>query len=155
MGPGDVCRMQNKKSQNYPCRRHDVLSGTWYKTGGGGVAIWLNVILTPRVAYPEIKLQVRDIVRVAGIVAPFPPVGAFIRGKFVFSSFREKMGTGDGTGPSASCMYCCPLCPTGGRYVTGEPGKLQGRNRVRIIEGSCGYRARGVSIRGKFVYRET
>ena len=29
----------------------------------------------PRVAYPEVKLQVRDIVRVAGIVAPFAPLG--------------------------------------------------------------------------------
>ena len=69
----------------------------------------------PRIAYPEIKFQVRDILRVAGIVATFAPVGAFTRGKFVLSSFREKMGTGDGTGPSASCVCCCPLCPTGGR----------------------------------------
>ena len=38
----------------------------------------------PRVAYPEIKLEVRDIVRVAGIVAPFAQVGAFTWGKFVF-----------------------------------------------------------------------
>ena len=30
------------------------------------------------------------------------------------------------------------------------PGKVQGRDRVGI-EGSCGYRARGVSIRGNFV----
>ena len=34
------------------------------------------------------------------------------------------------------------------RYVTDEPGKIQGRERVGIVEGSCGYRARGVSIRG-------
>ena len=26
-----------------------------------------------------------------------------------------------GTGPSASCWYCCPLCPTGCRY----PGKIR------------------------------
>ena len=37
------------------------------------------------------------------------------------------------------------------RYIPGEPGNVQGRDRVDIIEGSCGYRARGVSIRGKFV----
>ena len=34
------------------------------------------------------------------------------------------------------------------RYATGDPGKIHGRDGV---EGSCGYRARGVSIRGKFV----
>ena len=37
------------------------------------------------------------------------------------------------------------------RYATGEPGKVQGRDRVGIVEGSCVYLARGVSIRGKFV----
>ena len=36
-------------------------------------------------------------------------------------------------------------------YATGEPSKVQGRDRVGIVEGSCGYRARGVNIRGKFV----
>ena len=33
-------------------------------------------------------------------------------------------------------------------FATGEPGKVQGRNRVGIVEGSCGYQA---SIRAKFV----
>ena len=33
----------------------------------------------------------------------------------------------------------------------GKTGKVQGRDRVGIVEGSCGYRARGVSIRGKFI----
>ena len=37
------------------------------------------------------------------------------------------------------------------RYATGEPGKVQGGDRVGIVERSCGYLARGVSIRGKFV----
>ena len=37
------------------------------------------------------------------------------------------------------------------RYATGEPGKVQGRDHVGIVEGSCEYRARGVSTRGKFV----
>ena len=37
------------------------------------------------------------------------------------------------------------------RYISGEPGNVQGRDRVGIVEGSCGYRACGVSIRGKFV----
>ena len=43
----------------------------------------------------------------------------------------------------------CAGCPQQ-RYITGEPGKVQGRDRVGIVEGSCGYRARRVSIRGKF-----
>ena len=42
------------------------------------------------------------------------------------------------------------MCPQQ-RYATGEPVKVQGRDRVGIVEGSCGHRARGVSIRGKFV----
>ena len=32
-----------------------------------------------------------------------------------------------GTGPSSSCVYCCPLCPTGCRY----PGKIS------FIEPQC------------------
>ena len=39
-----------------------------------------------RVAYPEIKLQVRDLVRVVGIVAPFAPRGVSIREEFVLSN---------------------------------------------------------------------
>ena len=38
-----------------------------------------------------------------------------------------------------------------GAPSSGTPGKLQSRDRVGIVEGSWGYRARGVSIRGKFV----
>ena len=32
------------------------------------------------------------------------------------------------------------------RYATGEPGKVQGRDRVGIAERSSGYRSRGVKI---------
>ena len=86
-------------------------------------------------------------------------------------------GQNSGTGPSASCGYCCPLCPMGSifgensfyrapgskwaqeicvecpqqRRATEEPGKVQGRDRVGIVEGSCGYLIRGVSIRGKYL----
>ena len=49
----------------------------------------------PRQAYPEVKLQRRDLVRVVGIVAPFAPLGAGTRGKFVLSSPRGKMGPED------------------------------------------------------------
>ena len=37
------------------------------------------------------------------------------------------------------------------QYATGEPGKIYGWDGVGIVEASCEYRARGVSIRGKFV----
>ena len=47
----------------------------------------------------------------------------------------------------------CVGCPQQ-LYIPGEPGNVQGRGRVGIVEGSCGYRARGVSIRGKFVLLE-
>ena len=44
----------------------------------------------------------------------------------------------------------CAVCPQQ-RYATKEPGKIQGRDRVGIVEGSFGNRVCGVSIRGKFV----
>ena len=37
----------------------------------------------PRVAHREVKVQVRDLVRVVGIFAPFAPRGFSIRGKCV------------------------------------------------------------------------
>ena len=37
------------------------------------------------------------------------------------------------------------------QYATGEPGKVQGRDRVGIVKRSCWYRARVVSVQGKFV----
>ena len=37
------------------------------------------------------------------------------------------------------------------QYATGEPDNVQGRDRVGIVEGPCGYRARGVGILEKFV----
>ena len=83
----------------------------------------------PRVAYPEVKVQVRDLARVVGIVAPFAPRG----GGSVFrenSSYRALGGksTGDpwrvppaavrhgrarqsaGTGPCGDCrkIPCVP-----------------------------------------------
>ena len=42
----------------------------------------------PRVAYPEVKVQVRDLVQVLNIVFPFAPRGVSIQGKFVLSSPR-------------------------------------------------------------------
>ena len=42
----------------------------------------------PRVAYPEVKVQVRDLERVVGIVAPFAPREVGALGKFVLPSPR-------------------------------------------------------------------
>ena len=41
------------------------------------------------------------------------------------------------------------------RYATGEPGKVQGGDRVGIVERSCGYLARGVVFEENSFYRET
>ena len=65
-----------------------------------------------------------------------------IRGKFVLSSPTDKWAE-----------ETCAGCPLQ-RYIPGEPGNVQGRDCVDIVDGSCGYRARGVSIRGKYVFIE-
>ena len=44
----------------------------------------------PRVAYPEVNVQARDLVRGVDIVAPFAPRGFSIRGKFVLSIGQAK-----------------------------------------------------------------
>ena len=43
-----------------------------------GVAILLNVVLTPRQAYPDFKVQVLIQVLVLGIVVPFAPRSAYL-----------------------------------------------------------------------------
>ena len=63
--------------------------------------------------------------------------GVSIRGKFVLSRnlwYEEDRHVSNCSSDSQQ------------RYVTGEPGKVQGRDRVGIVEGSYGYRARGVII---------
>ena len=90
-----------------------------------------------RVAYSEVKVQVQDLVRVVGIVVPSPRGGHF-SGKIRF--------TAGGIWAQETCVGCPQQ-----RYTTGEPGKVQGWDHVGIGEGSFGYRARGVSVRGKFV----
>ena len=50
-----------------------------YKTNG--VAMCLNVFLTPN---PEVKIQVRDLVQVVGIVDLFAPQGGQYSGKVRF-----------------------------------------------------------------------
>ena len=93
------------------------------------------------VTYPEVKVQVLDLLRVVGIVAPFAPWGISIQGKFVLSRnprFIAKRSSDprvaypevkiQGTGPSASCWHFCPLCPAGG----GGVGQYSGE--IRFIE---------------------
>ena len=72
--------------------------------------------------------------RVVAIVARIAPRGSSIRGKFVLSSPRGYSAKGTCTG-----------CPQQ-RYATGEPGNVQGRDRVGFVEGGP-----GVSIRGKII----
>ena len=76
--------------------------------------------------------------RVVGIVAPFAPLGT-VPGENRFNEPRVEIGTED--------LFRVPLAAV--RHE--EPGKLQGRDRVWIVKGSCEFRVRGVSIRGKFV----
>ena len=86
----------------------------------------------PEVDKPEVKVQVRDLVRV---------VGVSIAGKFVLSSPRGEPGKVQGrdrVGTVEELGYFCSLCPTG-----------VGENSFYTVP--QGYRARGVSIRGKFV----
>ena len=60
-------------------------------------------------------------------------------GKFVLSSPGGKWA-----------HEACAGCPKQ-RYAMGETDKVQGRDRVGIVERSYGYWARGVSIREKFI----
>ena len=87
----------------------------------------------PEVANPEVKVQVRDQVRVVGIVTPFAPRGGG------GSVFRETFYRAKG---SKWVQETCAGCPQQ-RYATGELGNVQGRACV------------GVSIRGKFVLSRT
>ena len=48
----------------------------------------VNRSFDPRVAHPEVKVQVRNLVRVVGIVVPFVPRGFSVREKFVLSRPR-------------------------------------------------------------------
>ena len=74
----------------------------------------------------NVRLQVRDLVRVLGIVFPFA-LCVGIRGKFVF--YRAQGGKW--------AQETCDGCPQQ-QYATGEQGKVQGRDREGTVERSCG-----------------
>ena len=74
-----------------------------------------------------------------GSVDPFAPRGQV----FGENSFDRAQG-------GKWAQEICAGCPQQ-RYAMEKPSKVQGRDRVGIVDGPLGYRARGVSIRGKFV----
>ena len=82
--------------------------------------MWLNLVLIPRVANPEVKVYVRDLVRAVGIVAPFASRGS-VRGK---NSFYRAPG---GKWAQETCAVCPQL-----RYVTVEPDKVQERDSMGL-----------------------
>ena len=89
-----------------------------YKTGRG-VTMWLNVVLTPRIAYPEVKIQVWDLVRVVGIVAPFAHGGS-VFGENSF--YRAPWGQW--------AQETCVDCPQQ-RHATEEPDKRKSQAKFR------------------------
>ena len=98
----------------------------------------------PEVANPEVKIQVRDLVQVVDIVDLFAGRGGAIFGENSFYRVQE------GKWAQETCVGSPQQ-----RYAMRVPGRVQERDHVGIIEGSCGYLASEVSIRGKLVYRET
>ena len=98
-----------------------------YKTRG--IAIWLKVVLIPRVANTGVKVLVRDLVRIVGIVDPFAPRGVGTRGQFVSSSPRRLMCTGD----------LCRVPPAAVRH---------GRARQSSGTGPCGHCRRVLWVPG-------
>ena len=70
------------------------------------------------VAYPEVKVQVRDLVQVVGIVAPLPHGGSVTRGKFFFIEPQRVNGHR--------------------RFVPGAPssGALRERSQARLRDGT-------------------
>ena len=167
MGTGDLCQMPLAAVHHGKAQRKDLVEIVEGSSGVPGprgqysekvlsiekpevldvcvcVCVWggCNVAKCSsdsRVAYPDVKFQVRDLVRVVGIVAPFAP--------WEFDTWENSFYRAPG---GKRAQETCAGCPKQ-RCATGEPGKVQGMDHVGIVEGSCGYRARGVSIREKFV----
>ena len=174
VGQGDVCRVPlaavrhgraRQTSESGPCG--DCRRGLWVPglrgqysgkirfiekrgvqvEGGRQVAKHSS---DPRQAYPEVKLQGRDLVRVVDIVAPFAPLGAGTRGKFVLSSRSGEVGQGDvcrvplaavrhGRARQTSESGPCGDCRRG-LWVPGPRGQYSGK--IRFIE------KRGVQVEG-------
>ena len=112
-----------------------------------GVATWLNAVLTPQQRYATGGARQSSGTGPCGDCRRSMWVPGSVFGKNSFH--RQTRGTRRGGGRQVAKRSSDPPPPKQ-RYATGEPGKVQGRDRVGIIV-SCGYRARGVSVRGKFV----
>ena len=76
--------------------------------------MWLNVVLNdPRVAYPYVKVQVRELVRVVSIVAPFdqrgplPDANSFYRAHGVNGHTRSVTGVPSSGTPRESQENSC------------------------------------------------
>ena len=93
----------------------------------------------PRVANPEVKVQVRDLVRAVGIGSPFATRGVGTREKFVLWSPRGQMGIGD--------LFRVPQAAVWHERArqSSETGPCGDCRR------SCWYCTRAVRIRAKFV----
>ena len=138
--PGDLCRCPQqqyvtgepgkvqgrdrvgivKRSCGYQARRVSAREKSFYRETRGTIIGDCHVAIRrsdPRVAYTEVKVQVRDLVRVVGILASFSQRAQY-SGKFHFIELPDSLprSQSSGTGPSAGCGYCCRLCPTGGQY---------------------------------------
>ena len=100
--------------------------------------MFLNVVRT-REAYPEFKLKKRDLVQILCIVTALSDLGLV---PWVNSFYRAPGENGHMRRVPGATSSCTPR---------ESQAKLQSVDRVGIVEGSCGYRARGVSIRGTFV----
>ena len=104
-----------------------------------GADMWRNVVLIL-----EVKVQVRDLyVRVVVLLPPLP------HGESVFgeNSFYRTQG---GKWAPKTCDGCLQQ-----RYAMRKPDKVQRRDPVGIVEGSCKYRARGSIFAENSFYRET
>ena len=92
----------------------------------------------PRVAYPEVKVHVRDLVRVLGIVAPFAPRGSvfgnicFIEPQGLIGHKRPVLGV-IGSGTQGRARQSSGVRPCGDcRMVLWEPvprGQYSGKIR--------------------------
>ena len=102
----------------------------------------LNIVLTPQVAYTQVKVQVCDLVRVMGIVAPFA------RGGSVFgeNSFYPAPGCKGDLSPAAvhhgRARQISGTGPCGYRrrvlWVLGPWGQYSGNPGYKTRESPCG-----------------
>ena len=96
--------------------------------------------MAKRSSYPEVKVQVRDLVGVVGIVAPLPH-GIQYSGKILFT---EKPGVQDEGGRHVAKRRSDPR-------VAYPEVKVQVRDLVRVVVIVAPFAPRGISIWGKFV----